>query len=428
MPRSYLSIAQKIEYAKGGIEAKKKGESLRKYASEECGIHHSQLLRWIRDLPKMEQINRTAAVASLNKGHPSSIKAIGAELVRFVFELREQGMPVSTRMVVLKAGQVDATFRRKKEQTKYGIIRRFLISNRIVVRVKTHESQKHPRETVEEATSFVDRMVPRFAEENKDPHFILNMDQTPIFFSMTPGKTLEKQGSCSVNVRSSSGSTMRVTVAVCITAAGTVLPPLIIFKGKRNGRIVREFPTYPEGAFYACQDRAWMDETVMSEWVDKVLKPYAETSPEGIVPSILLDSYRCHLMATIVNAIQDTGTEVEHIPGGCTGLTQPVDVGIGKPLKNRIRRFWEDYMLETGLQQVLSKPPSRAVMAGWIVESLRSLSTTLVKNSWRHGHYSYFPNEPVNANDEEDGPEFEEEELLEFENEDSNNAMPTAIV
>ena len=171
-----------------------------------------------------------------------------------------------------------------------------------------------------------------------------------------------------------------------------------------------------------------MDERVMSEWVDKVLKPYARTAPEEIVLAILLDSYRCHIMASIVNAIQDTGTEVEHIPGGCTGLTQPVDVRIGKPLKNRIRRHWEDYMLETGLQQVLSKPPSRAVMAGWIIESLQSLSTTLVKNSWRHGRYSYFPNNPVEAVDPEDCPEFEEEELLEFDDDDDTNNAPTAIV
>ena len=79
-----------------------------------------------------------------------------------------------------------------------------------------------------------------------------------------------------------------------------------------------------------------MDESVMLAWIDKVLKPYIKTAPIGIHPVILLDHYGCHMMESVVNIIQDLGCAVEHIPGGCTGLAQPVDVGIGKPLKNRV--------------------------------------------------------------------------------------------
>jgi DDE superfamily endonuclease len=74
----------------------------------------------------------------------------------------------------------------------------------------------------------------------------------------------------------------------------------------------------------------------MLQWVDDVLKPYVETAPSDIVPLLFLDSYKCHLMSSVISKIQDLGVEFQHIPGGCTGLTQPVDVGINKPLKNRI--------------------------------------------------------------------------------------------
>jgi len=50
---------------------------------------------------------------------------------------------------------------------------------------------------------------------------------------------------------------------VCITASGRLLPPLIIFKGKPNGRIQREFTRYNQGAVYVVQENAWMDERVM---------------------------------------------------------------------------------------------------------------------------------------------------------------------
>ena len=98
----------------------------------------------------------------------------------------------------------------------------------------------------------------------------------------------------------------------------------------------REFLEYPEGCEYACQDNAWMDEQVMLQWVEQILKPYIDTAPEDVVPILFLDSYRCHIMASVVNEIQALGVEVEHIPGGCTYLCQPVDIGINKPYKKHL--------------------------------------------------------------------------------------------
>ena len=94
-----------------------------------------------------------------------------------------------------------------------------------------------------------------------------------------------------------------------------------VFLGKPNGRIVqREFPTYPQGMIYACQDNAWMDERVMLMWVEMVLKPYVDTAPENVVPLLFLDSNHCHMMNSVVSVIQDLGVEVEQIPGGCPSL------------------------------------------------------------------------------------------------------------
>ena len=52
--------------------------------------------------------------------------------------------------------------------------------------------------------------------------------------------------------------------------------------------------------------------------------------PESIVPYLLIDKYRCHYQGSVAKAIEDLGVEWDIIPGGCTGLTQPIDVGIGK--------------------------------------------------------------------------------------------------
>ena len=158
---------------------------------------------------------------------------------------------------------------------------------------------------------------PKMLEPCRHQDYVLNMNQTPAPFSYDPKLTLELIGRRTVHVRKSTSDTKCATLALTVTASGKALIPLIVFKGKPNCRIeTREFRTYREGLEYACQNNAWMDERVMLLWVEKVLKPYVEAAPDRIIPILFLDSYRCHMMSSVVDSIQALGVEVEHIPGG----------------------------------------------------------------------------------------------------------------
>ena len=164
------------------------------------------------------------------------------------------------------------------------------------------------------------------------------MDQSPALSSMESKTMLELAGLKTVHMLSSTSDTKRATVAVTVTASGHQLPLTVIFKGEPGGRIEREeIPQYPAGPLYVMQKKAWMDEAVMLQWVDKVLSPYINTQPVHVVLVLLLDLYRCHMMGTVVEKINDLGVEVHHIPGGCTGLCQPIDVGYNRPFKCRLR-------------------------------------------------------------------------------------------
>lgn len=181
---------------------------------------------------------------------------------------------------------------------------------------------------------------------------------------------------------------------MCVTASGKVLKPYLIFKGKPGARIEKkELVNYPAewDMFYSCQDSAWTDKRVMLLWVAKVLKPYVDGAPDGIIPLLFLDSYRCHMMHSVVDAIQSLGVEVEIIPGGCTSLVQPVDVGVNKPFKNRLREYWEGWMIENvDEEQTITVSPSREIVAGWCAAAYKSLPEGMVRNAWLHGNYRYF--------------------------------------
>ena len=144
------------------------------------------------------------------------------------------------------------------------------------------------------------------------------------------------------------------------------------------------------GAVYAVQERAWMDKAIMLRWVNDVLKPYLETAPIGVKLVLFLDLYCCHMMGTVVTAIQKLGIQVEHIPGGCTGLCQPIDVGINKPLKNWIWHLWENWMIDQGTAVIKFTPLLWRMIPRWVGTSLCNLLLELKRNSWRHAPYNIF--------------------------------------
>jgi hypothetical protein len=170
-----------------------------------------------------------------------------------------------------------------------------------------------------------------------------------------------------------------------------MLPPMLIFKGAAKGRISREFATYPDQGHYACQQKAWMDEEMMSKWIDDVLIPWRNEKGPDVIPLLILDAYRVHMMGNIVNRIQSLGIEVMHIPPGCTYLCQPVDVGINKSIKSRMREKWENWMIAgDGIVDGVAKEPSRQLVAEWVVDVYMNLPAQTVRNAWMKSGFEWF--------------------------------------
>ena len=107
--------------------------------------------------------------------------------------------------------------------------------------------------------------------------------------------------------------------------------------------------------------------------------------------SFILDSYHCHMMNSVVNAIQDLGVEVKHIPGGCTSLCQPVDIGINQPFKAYLCQAWEKWMIDEGIRSVTTSPPTRELIAQWTAYAKDQIKEMHIRNAWRHEPYSWFP-------------------------------------
>ena len=90
-------------------------------------------------------------------------------------------------------------------------------------------------------------------------------------------------------------------------------------------------------------EKGWMDEAACKLWVNSIW----QHRPRGLVreKSLLVwDKFSAHLTHGVSDAVKATNTDVTVIPGGLTGILQPLDVSINTPFKDRLRKRWVHWM------------------------------------------------------------------------------------
>ena len=134
-----------------------------------------------------------------------------------------------------------------------------------------------------------------------------------------------------------------------------------------------------------------MDEKMMHKWIDDILIPWKQTRSPVVMPLLILDAYRVHMMGSIVNRIQSLGIEVEHIPAECTYLCQPIDIGINKPIKSQLHEKWEQWMMEGGgvVDGKVWEPP-RKMVAEWVVGMYNNILDVVGMNAWKKEGFEWF--------------------------------------
>ncbi len=192
--------------------------SMRAIATE-LGITLSMLQRYLKQRHKLFAI-RNPCAGSVCAGQISQLNDIEEDLLYWFFEKREQGMGVTTQMVLLKAFDLKPEFKEDPATplAKYFVIHRLLIHNLLVHRIATHVCQHSPSIARYQAVDFVASVRRVLRNNPRHPKWIMNMDQTPIWFSMMHKRTLDVIGACTINVRNCTSSTVRSTLAPCICA------------------------------------------------------------------------------------------------------------------------------------------------------------------------------------------------------------------
>lgn len=207
---------------------------------------------------------------------------------------------------------------------------------------------------------------------------ILNMDETPIPFEYLDGRSYDFVGARTVSGKTdrSGWDKRQATLILYIFADGIPrLKPKIIFHA-RTGNSVREKEghLYHPGVTVEFNKTAYNNETLFCKWITDELAPALNQEKEknSQASLLVLDSAGFHKTPMVLDVLRSHSIIPSVIPGGCTGLVQPLDTAVNKPFKEYLRNHTDEYYDTAG-----------SAIEKWSVSDKRVMVTHVVATAWK---------------------------------------------
>lgn len=161
------------------------------------------------------------------------------------------------------------------------------------------------------------------------------------------------------------------------TADGGKLPPYVIFKRKTLPK-----EKFPDGVIVKVHEKGWMDEDLTHDWIKTVWGKRTRPSEPSL---LVLDAFRCHKTEKTKKLLKKKTTPAI-IPGGMTSILQPLDVSINKPMKNSLRRKWNEWMLNGDHSYTkggLRRKPDLPTICQWILDAWLELPKMIIVKAFK---------------------------------------------
>ena len=158
------------------------------------------------------------------------------------------------------------------------------------------------------------------------PRQIYNCDETFLPMDYTREKVVAAKGAKSV-YSLSTGASDNISLLCCVSAAGLLLPPMIIYAKCFPGGQYRF--DGPDDALYAKSDSGLIDTDLFVSWVKKIfLKDVVSQRPV----LLLVDGHKSHINLDVIYLCQQNGIILFCLPPHMTHAhaLQPLDVSVFK--------------------------------------------------------------------------------------------------
>lgn len=160
---------------------------------------------------------------------------------------------------------------------------------------------------------------------------IYNVDETGI--SVLPNKMpqiLSPKGKKQIAVVTSAERGSTITCIICMNAAGSFVPPMMIFPRKRDHPLLMNGA--PAGSIHACHPSGWIQAELFTKWFKHFLET---TKPSATSPVLLiLDGHTSHTRnIEVIDLARKNNVHLLSIPPHSSHKIQPLDKTFMGPLK-----------------------------------------------------------------------------------------------
>ncbi|KAF7330683.1 DDE superfamily endonuclease [Mycena sanguinolenta] len=214
---------------------------------------------------------------------------------------------------------------------------------------------------------------------------IVNTDQTQLVYQQGASSTWTQRGEKQVATIGQEEK-RAFTLVPSISASGKLLPMQAIFQGLTPLSCPSsDAPRYEEAlklGYVMLPSKTstyWSTHETMHLLVDEIIAPYfdAVKAELGLPPSQvsiwLIDLWSVHKSQEFRNWMKKNHPTiiVLYIPGGCTGVWQPLDVGIQRLMKLSIKRCAHRDVVEEALSQINAGKPPHEIKLDTTIGTLR---------------------------------------------------------
>ncbi|KAF0711074.1 hypothetical protein AaE_012276 [Aphanomyces astaci] len=309
-----------------------------KVVAQDTRIPYNTLMKAVRA--------RKAGVMTLRqRPGPKTVlpKTCEEDLVAWIGAMQQDGHPPDRQAVLVKATQLLRKVDPSQAALTSGWYKRF--------------RQRHPKLTrrmaqvISHARNYVDlaaverlfeTMSETIAKNGLTADRIFNMDETA-FASRKKGSTvIALKGSQNVWAKTVTPN-FHLSIVACVSASGSILPPLFLFPGETVERILSAECSV-EGATISTSPKGFMNEDIFKAWITHFSSCLTVQRPVLLI----FDGIASHYSTEIVKLCTSLEIILLCLPSNATHLFQPLDVAVYGPYKTMIRKATFDEMLNDG--------------------------------------------------------------------------------
>lgn len=170
------------------------------------------------------------------------------------------------------------------------------------------------------------------------PSQIFNLDETGMPLDPTLPKVVTLKGTKHAT-SVTTGDKAQITVLVCCSSSGYVIPPLVVFDRKtlKPEMTVGEVP----GTMYGLSKNGWMDAELFELWFKHHFLAHAPPTRPIL---LIMVGHSTHFQPSVVRMAAKEEVILFCLPPHLTHLTQPLDKGCFGPLKVAWKGVCKEYL------------------------------------------------------------------------------------